>query len=96
MNCSFYELRHKEVINRTNGCRIGFVDDLDIDVETAKLCSLIIYGGFRFFGLFGRKNDYIIPWNNIGLIGQDTILVDWNLPTPPVKRIFGGLRHKRK
>ena len=43
MNCSFYELRHKEVINRSNGCRIGYVDDLEIDTCNATLCSLIIY-----------------------------------------------------
>jgi YlmC/YmxH family sporulation protein len=96
MICSFYELRHKEVINRTNGCRIGFVDDLEIDVESAKLKALIIYGGFRCFGLFGKKNDYIIPWDNIGLVGEDTILVDWDIPAPPTKRIFGGGRRGKK
>ncbi|MBQ9673181.1 MAG: YlmC/YmxH family sporulation protein [Ruminococcus sp.] len=96
MNCSFYELRHKEVINRTNGCRIGFVDDLDIDVECARINALIIYGGFRLFGFFGKKNDYIIPWKNIGVVGEDTILVDWNVPKPPSNRIFGNRKYKRK
>lgn len=96
MNCSFYELRHKEVINRSNGCRIGYVDDLEIDTCNATLCSLIIYGGFRCFGLLGRKQDFIIPWSKIGLIGEDTILVDWNIPTPPPKKKFGGFKRRRQ
>ncbi len=95
MNCSFFELRHKEVINRSNGCRIGFVDDLDIDVDNACLKALIIYGGFRCFGLFGRKNDFVIPWKNIGLIGEDTILVDWDVPQPPNKKFFNGFKRRR-
>ena len=52
MNCSFFELRRKEVINRANGCRIGFVDDLEIDTECARLKALIIYGGFSPIDLF--------------------------------------------
>lgn len=95
MNCSFYELRHKEVINRSNGCRIGYVDDLEIDASCAKLKSLIIYGGFRCFGLFGRRNDYVIPWSNIGLIGEDTILVDWDYPVQNKKKIFSGFKRRK-
>lgn len=75
--CRFQELRRKEVINQRNGYRIGFVDDLEINTTTADLCSLIIYGRCRFFGLFGRDDDCVIPWQNIKLIGEDTILVDF-------------------
>ncbi len=89
MNCSFYELRHKEVINRKTGARIGFVDDLDIDVECARINALIIYGGCRLFSIFGKRNDYVIPWQKIGVIGDDTILVDWSLPRSCEKRLFG-------
>ena len=76
--CRFYELRKKEVINQNNGYRIGFVDDLEINTKNADLCSLIVYGRSKFFGIFGRENDCIIPWQNIKLIGEDTILVDFN------------------
>ncbi|MCI7085422.1 MAG: YlmC/YmxH family sporulation protein [bacterium] len=76
--CTFQNLRRKEVINQRNGYRIGYVDDLEINTATADLCSLIIFGRAKFFGLFGRSEDFIIPWQNIRLIGEDTILVDFS------------------
>lgn len=76
MNCRLATLRHKEVINKRNGCRIGFVDDLEIDTNNACIKSLIIYGRNGIFGLFGKRSDIIIPWSNIELIGEDTILVN--------------------
>ena len=74
-NCRLAELRHKEVINSTNGCRIGFADDIEIDTETARVVAVVIYGRQRFFGFFGRGEDIVIRWENISLIGEDTILV---------------------
>lgn len=73
--CKVTELRHKEVINSTNGCRIGFVDDVEVNTEDAKIIAVIIYGRLRFFGLLGRCEDIVIKWENIQLIGEDTILV---------------------
>ena len=76
MPCRLQELRKKEVINANNGCRIGFVDDLEVDVKCAKVPALIVYGRPRFFGLFGKADDCFIKWENIRLIGEDAILVD--------------------
>ena len=82
--CRVADLRHKEVINSQNGCRLGGVDDVEIDTVTAKLVSVIIFGKPKFFGLFGRCDDLIIRWENIELIGEDTILV--NGCPPPYRR----------
>lgn len=75
MTCRIVELRHKEVINNSTGCRVGFVDDIEVDTQTARVCSIIIFGRVRFLGLLGRCEDIIIPWEDICLIGEDTILV---------------------
>ncbi len=75
MNCSLSQLRDKEVINSKNGCRIGYVDDLEVNTRDARICALIIYGRLKLFGLLGRKDDCVIPWDRIELIGEDTILV---------------------
>ena len=37
--------------------------------------SVIIYGRPRFFGLFGKEEDVVIPWDMVQTIGDDTILV---------------------
>ncbi|MGN0453260.1 MAG: YlmC/YmxH family sporulation protein [Ruminococcus sp.] len=75
MICRIVELRHKEVINSANGCRIGFADDIEIDTCTSKVKSIIVFGRPRCFGLLGKGEDVIIPWCDIELIGEDTILV---------------------
>lgn len=77
MNCRLAELRNKEVISCDNGCRIGCVDDLEVDTKNAEVKALVIYGRLKLFGLLGRKDDCIIPWGNIELIGEDTILVNF-------------------
>lgn len=75
MACRIAELRHKEVINQSDGVRLGCVDDVEIDTKTACLVSIIIYGRMKFFGILGRHDDIVIPWADICLIGEDTILV---------------------
>ena len=79
MICRIVELRHKEVINSTNGCRLGFVDDVEVDTVTSQVKSIIVFGRPRCFGLFGRFEDIRIPWDDIQLIGEDTILVSANI-----------------
>lgn len=78
MNCRIVDMRHKEVINIKDGTRLGNVCDLEIDTATAKVSALIIYGRLRFFGLFGREDDIVIKWQDIQVIGDDTILVTYN------------------
>ena len=69
-------LRCKEVINVSDGCRLGFVSDVEIDLATGKVAALVVPGPCRFFGLFGRGDDFVIPWRCICRIGDDIILVD--------------------
>ena len=70
------EIRCKEVINVADGCRLGFAEDFEIDLQDGRLCALIIPGPCRFFGLFGREYDYVVPWCALRKIGGDIILVD--------------------
>lgn len=79
MVCRIVELRHKEVINSSNGCRIGFVDDVEVDTVTSQIKSIVVFGRPKCFGLFGRNEDVVVPWGDICLIGEDTILVGNNI-----------------
>jgi YlmC/YmxH family sporulation protein len=71
-----YDLRQKEVINAEEGTRYGFVSDLEIDVTEGKILGLIVPGPGRVFGVFGREQEYRIPWSKIKKIGDDIILVE--------------------
>ena len=73
--CRLEELCRKDVINVKDGCRLGYICDFEIDPAGGQICSLIIYGRSKCFGLFGREDDIIIPWCDIQTIGDDTILV---------------------
>lgn len=75
MNCCVTDLRNKEVINSKSGCRLGQVCDVEIDTCTGCIVSVIIWGRARCFGLFGKEEDIKICWNDIEVIGDDTVLV---------------------
>ncbi len=85
MACRFSELKKKEVINFHTGCRLGFVDDMEVDVKCAKVIALIVYGRPRLFGLFGHGEECRIPWDQIRLIGEDAILVENSVQKMPKK-----------
>ncbi|MBQ7385628.1 MAG: YlmC/YmxH family sporulation protein [Ruminococcus sp.] len=73
------ELRRKEVIDSLSGSRVGFIDDIEIDTLTANIRSVVVFGRPRFFGLLGKSEDVIIPWSDITLIGEDTVLITTNI-----------------
>ncbi len=73
---NFTDLHCKEVICVRDGRRLGFISDAKIELPEGKICAIIIPGPCRFFGLWGRKDDFVIPWNCIKRIGPDIVLVD--------------------
>ncbi len=86
MNCRITDLRNKDVINVRDGRCLGYVSDVEVDTCTARVCAIIIYGRSRFFGLLGRDDDCVICWEEIEVIGKDTILVNCNEPQCSKKR----------
>lgn len=76
MVCKLEDLKNKSVVNIKNGVNLGFVDDISFDTYSAQVLSLVIYGRKRFFGIFGREEDILIPWENIKIIGDDVVLVN--------------------
>ena len=85
------DLRCKEVINICDGCRLGFVADVDVKIPDGQVCAIIVYGPCRFFGLFGRGEEFYIPWECIQRIGDDIILID-----KPFQRRDPNLERKRR
>ena len=76
MDTRMGQLRLKEVISIGDGSRFGYVGDIDLDLESGQVNALIVPGRLRLFGLLGREEDVIIPWEAVRRFGEDTILVD--------------------
>jgi len=76
MLLGFEELCRKEVIDISTGERLGFIDDIEIDIESGAVRSLIIYGGARFLGLLGRADDAVIACSEIRVVGDEVVLVE--------------------
>ena len=70
-------MRYKEVININDGCRLGYVGDVEIRLPEGQVTAIIVPGPFRISSLFrSEKEDIVIPWKNIRCFGDDVILVD--------------------
>lgn len=91
MNCRVHDLKYKNVINMVDGSMLGFVNDVEIDTCDAKIVSIVIYGKFKFFGLFGREDDIIIPWCDIKIIGEDAVLVRYKRIEEKKQKLFNFL-----
>ena len=85
------ELRCREVINICDGCRLGTVGDVEIRFPDGQVSAIVVYGPCRFFGLFGRGEEYYIPWDCIARMGDDIILVD-----KPIQKRESQPQRKRK
>ena len=80
-------------ISEIDGTRLGYVDDIIVDTKSSAVVAFVIFARIFFFGIFGKSEDYIIPWEKIKLIGEDTIIISCKTPKPekrPKKRLFFG------
>lgn len=77
------DLRCKEVISIADGCRWGYIGDMEIDLDSGRINALIIPGRRRLFGLLGREADRRIPWASVRRFGEDIILIN-DIPLLPL------------
>ena len=73
------ELKQKEVINICDCRRLGYVGDVDFDMETGCLLAIIVPGPGCFCGFLVREKEYVIPFCDIRQVGPDIILVNVDL-----------------
>lgn len=74
----FVTLQCKDVINIVDGCKIGYVNDVEIDMCTCRVEALIIerVNVFRLFCFFRDVDCLVIPIEQVVNIGEDVILVN--------------------
>ena len=68
------DIMEKEIINVKNGKKLGFITDIDLDVENGKVSSFSITGSSGNFFSWGAEIDTVF-WRDILRIGCDTIIV---------------------
>ena len=70
------DLQCKEVVCISDGSRLGFVSDVEVEVPDGCVVAIIVPCKCGVFGLLGNRNDFVIPWKCIKRVGDDIILVD--------------------
>ena len=67
-------LKEREVINVSDGRRLGNVCDAQLELCSGRLIALIVPGECNFLGI-SKGDDVLIPWGCIERIGDDIIIV---------------------
>lgn len=91
MDCRLSDLRSKEVISAVDGARLGTIDDVVVDIKTARIAAVVIYNRSFPFWILKTRDDFLIPWEKIELIGEDAVIVSCKVPGQrknPRKRLF--------
>ena len=75
------KLKNKEVINIYDGRSIGFVSDIEVNIEKGTIEGIVIPAERGLFGFFGKsEEDLLINWDKVRTVGDDVILVDMQEP----------------
>ncbi len=72
------EFQLKDVVNVSDGRKLGNIGDIEIDLNTGKIEAVIIARPGKMLGFFGKEEEVVIPWKHIVKIGEDVILVRAN------------------
>ena len=70
------QLQCKEVICISDGRRLGFIEDVEVEVPEGQICAIIVPGPGSILGLGPCRHSFCIPWCCIRKIGPDIVLVD--------------------
>jgi YlmC/YmxH family sporulation protein len=71
------ELSGKEIVNLTDGARLGIIGDTDlvIDEETGEIVKLLI-PNTRGISILGDRSFVEIPWDSIKKIGPELVIIE--------------------
>lgn len=70
-----YDLRQREVIDIETAERLGYVSDVDVEFESGIIRAIVVPKAHGMLRLFTKDQDYVIPWEDIAVIGKQVILV---------------------
>lgn len=72
------ELIGKEIVNISDGFKLGVIGDSDllIDPNTGKIEAIVIPDNNAFWSSWFESKNLIIPWGAIKKIGKEIIVVE--------------------
>ncbi|MDF2672045.1 MAG: YlmC/YmxH family sporulation protein [Clostridiales bacterium] len=70
------QLRQMEIVEISEGRRLGFIGDIVFNEDFTKIEELVIPSQNGLLSIFKKKDEIHIKWNQIKTIGIDIILVD--------------------
>lgn len=76
MDISYNELKSKEIINLCDGSKMGRIIDVVFNSESGKVSGLIVPGEKK---IFKKNEDVFIPLEKVRRIGDDVILVRFEI-----------------
>lgn len=76
--CSLDELSKKEVISCIDCARLGYITDVNIQLENAQIISVEVEQQNSSICL--KRRTFTIPWECVRKIGDDIIIADFIIP----------------
>lgn len=72
------DLSGKEVINLSDGGRLGIIDDCDLcfDAKSGRIESILLPARSSLLHIFSEKRGSEVPWHAVKRIGDEVIIVD--------------------
>lgn len=69
------KLKKKIVINITDGRRIGYICDVDVDLEDGSIKGIMVRVNSSYWPSAGKCREIIIPFDRVVRAGGDVVLV---------------------
>jgi len=80
----YSDLKIREIVNVVDGKSLGYIKDIELDLESGSVKALILPPDqSRVKAFFRRSEETVIDWRNIVKVGIDVILVEMQHFTNP-------------
>ena len=76
MGIRLTQLQCKEVICVSDGRRLGYIEDVEVEIPEGHIHAIVVQGCGKAMGLISSRDCFRIPWNCIRRIGPDIVLVE--------------------
>ena len=76
MGITFTQLQCKEVICVNDGRRLGYIEDVEVEMPEGRVSALLVPAPGRFPLPGASRDTFCIPWCSVCKVGPDIVLVD--------------------